>query len=74
MIKGPEPLDKGSAMYKEWEELCRQIIKRCVRKVQERPQLVVEMLFSKMPSMNVELSMAKKGLLIILIIPSKTPL
>ena len=47
MIKGPEPLDRASSQYKDWEELVKQILKRCVRKVQERPALVVEMLFSK---------------------------
>lgn len=50
MIQGPEPLDKRSAMYKEWEELIKQILKHCIRKIQERPQLIVEMLFSKIPS------------------------
>ncbi len=47
MIKGPEPLDKSSPMFKEWEELTKQIIKRCVRKMEERPALIIEMLFSK---------------------------
>ncbi|KAI1103084.1 timeless-domain-containing protein [Jackrogersella minutella] len=47
MIKGQEPLDKGSPMYKEWEELVKQILKKCIRKVEERPQLIIEMLFSK---------------------------
>ncbi|KAI1806384.1 timeless-domain-containing protein [Daldinia bambusicola] len=47
MIKGQEPLDKGSAMYKEWEELVKQILKKCIRKIEERPQLIIEMLFSK---------------------------
>lgn len=47
MIKGPQALDRASGMYKDWEELSRQILKRCIRKVQERPALVVEMLFSK---------------------------
>lgn len=47
MIKGPEPLDKGSKMYKEWEELAKQIIRKCIRKIQERPALLIEMLFSK---------------------------
>ncbi|OTB05199.1 hypothetical protein M426DRAFT_320010 [Hypoxylon sp. CI-4A] len=47
MIKGREPLDKGSAMHKEWEELVKQILKKCIRKVEERPQLIIEMLFSK---------------------------
>ncbi|RYP01703.1 hypothetical protein DL764_006128 [Monosporascus ibericus] len=48
MIKGPEPLDKGSSMFKEWEELTRQILKKCFRKIEERPQLIIEMLFSKL--------------------------
>ncbi|KAL7625321.1 Topoisomerase 1-associated factor 1 [Parahypoxylon ruwenzoriense] len=47
MIKGQEPLDKGSTMYKEWEELAKQILKKCIRKIEERPQLIIEMLFSK---------------------------
>ncbi|ROT39253.1 timeless-domain-containing protein [Sodiomyces alkalinus F11] len=47
MIKGPEPLDKGSKMYKEWEELAKQMIRKCIRKIQERPALLIEMLFSK---------------------------
>ncbi|MBE3046644.1 hypothetical protein IMZ48_29765 [Candidatus Bathyarchaeota archaeon] len=47
MIKGPEPLSRSSRLYKDWEELSRQVLKRCVRKMQERPALVVEMLFSK---------------------------
>ncbi|KAI1435939.1 timeless protein [Xylaria sp. CBS 124048] len=47
MIKGPEPLDKNSIMYKEWEELVKQILRKCIRKIDERPQLIIEMLFSK---------------------------
>lgn len=47
MIKGPAPLDKASSLYKDWEELVKQILKKCIRKIQERPTLVVEMLFSK---------------------------
>ncbi|KAL2760710.1 hypothetical protein ACRALDRAFT_1078682 [Sodiomyces alcalophilus JCM 7366] len=47
MIKGAERLDKGSKMYKEWEELAKQIIRKCIRKIQERPALLIEMLFSK---------------------------
>ncbi|KAL9595295.1 MAG: hypothetical protein Q9179_005041 [Wetmoreana sp. 5 TL-2023] len=50
MIKGPEPLDRTSPIFAEWEELIRQLIKRMVKKLQERPQLAVEMLFSKIPS------------------------
>lgn len=50
MIKGPDPLDRTSAVYKEWEELIRQLIKRMVKKMKERPELAIEMLFSKIPS------------------------
>jgi replication fork protection complex subunit Tof1/Swi1 len=50
MIKGPEGLDPQSASYKEWDDLVRQIVKKCTRKIQERPELVVEMLFSKINS------------------------
>ncbi|KAF9632068.1 Timeless protein [Lasiodiplodia theobromae] len=50
MIKGPEGLDKSLPIFKEWEELVKQIFRRCVKKVQERPELVVEMLFSKIPA------------------------
>ncbi|TEA12291.1 Topoisomerase 1-associated factor 1 [Colletotrichum sidae] len=50
MIKGPEPIDKSSGMYKEWEELSKQIIRKCTRKIGERPELIVEMLFSKLSS------------------------
>jgi replication fork protection complex subunit Tof1/Swi1 len=48
MIKGQEPLDKGCGTYKEWEELVRQILKKCIRKIEERPVLIAEMLFSKL--------------------------
>jgi replication fork protection complex subunit Tof1/Swi1 len=47
MIKGPEGLDPTSSVFKEWDELIKQILKRCTRKLQERPELIVEMLFSK---------------------------
>jgi replication fork protection complex subunit Tof1/Swi1 len=47
MIKGQEPLDKSCASYKEWEELVKQILKKCIRKIDERPALIIEMLFSK---------------------------
>lgn len=50
MIKGPEPLDRSSSMYKEWEELVKQIIRKCVRKLEERPALFTELLFSKLNS------------------------
>lgn len=47
MIKGPEPLDRHLGVYKEWEELVKQIIRRCVKKIEDRPALVIELLFSK---------------------------
>lgn len=50
MIKGPEPMDNNSPVYKEWEELSKQIIKKCVRKLEERPALFTELLFSKINS------------------------
>jgi replication fork protection complex subunit Tof1/Swi1 len=50
MIKGPEGLDPQSASYMEWDELIKQILKKCTRKIQERPELIVEMLFSKINS------------------------
>ncbi|CAK7216235.1 Topoisomerase 1-associated factor 1 [Sporothrix curviconia] len=49
MIKGPEPLDRQSAMYKDWEELSKQILRKCTKKIEERPVLIIEMLFSKTP-------------------------
>ncbi|CRK37960.1 hypothetical protein BN1708_020427, partial [Verticillium longisporum] len=36
MVKGPEPLDKASSMYKEWEELAKQILRKCFKKIDER--------------------------------------
>ncbi len=50
MIKGPGGLDPELPMYKEWEELVRQVFRRLTRKLQETPELVVEMLFSKVNS------------------------
>ncbi|KAH6626316.1 timeless protein-domain-containing protein [Chaetomium sp. MPI-SDFR-AT-0129] len=50
MIKGPEPLDKNSSMYKEWEELAKQVIRKCMKKLEERPALFTELLFSKINS------------------------
>ncbi|KUI71330.1 Topoisomerase 1-associated factor 1 [Cytospora mali] len=47
MIKGPEPLDKNLGTYKDWEEIVKQVLRRCVKKIEERPALIIEMLFSK---------------------------
>ncbi|KAI0870392.1 timeless protein-domain-containing protein [Hypoxylon argillaceum] len=47
MIKGQEPLDKNCSTFKEWEELVKQILRKCIRKIEDRPQLIIELLFSK---------------------------
>ncbi|KAJ4008568.1 Topoisomerase 1-associated factor 1 [Fusarium irregulare] len=47
MIKGQSALDKSSSMFKEWEELVKQILRKCFKKLEQRPELLVEMLFSK---------------------------
>jgi replication fork protection complex subunit Tof1/Swi1 len=47
MVKGPGGLDPQAPGYKEWDEMVKQLLKRCMRKIQERPEMIVEMLFSK---------------------------
>ena len=50
MIKGPEGLDSAGPVFKEWDELVRQLIKKLIRKLEQRPALAVELLFSKINS------------------------
>lgn len=50
MVKGPDALDKSCKMFKDWEELIKQIFRKCFKKIQDRPELIVEMLFSKLPA------------------------
>lgn len=50
MIKGPGGLDSRKPIFREWEELVRQLIRRLVKKLDQRPALVTEMLFSKINS------------------------
>lgn len=50
MIKGPEGLDPAGKMYGEWDELVRQLVKKMIKKLQQRPELAVELLFSKISS------------------------
>ncbi|KAH6892256.1 timeless protein-domain-containing protein [Thelonectria olida] len=50
MIKGPAALEKTSKMHKEWEELVKQILRKCFKKMEERPELIIELLFSKLQS------------------------
>jgi replication fork protection complex subunit Tof1/Swi1 len=47
MIKGPEGLDPEAPIFKEWKELVRQVFRGVIKKVQKRPEILVEMLFSK---------------------------
>jgi replication fork protection complex subunit TIMELESS/Tof1/Swi1 len=50
MVNGPEALDRELPFFGDWKEFVRQLFKKLVKRVQERPELVVEMLFSKIPS------------------------
>jgi replication fork protection complex subunit Tof1/Swi1 len=50
MVQGDEALDRGNAMAKEFAEFSKQLFKRMTRKLEERPALLVEMLFSKINS------------------------
>ncbi|KAH2758120.1 Topoisomerase 1-associated factor 1 [Aspergillus fumigatus] len=50
MIKGPGALDSNKPIFKEWEELVRQIIRRMIKKIDQRPALITELLFSKINS------------------------
>lgn len=50
MIKGPEGLDSAGPTYKEWDELVRQLLKKMIKKLDQRPELAVELLFSKINS------------------------
>lgn len=50
MIKGPGALDSSKPIFKEWEELVRQIIRRLVKKIDQRPAMITELLFSKINS------------------------
>lgn len=50
MINGPEALDRELSCFRDWKELIRQLFKKLLKRLEERPELVVEMLFSKIPS------------------------
>lgn len=50
MMKGPGGLDPVSPAYKEWDDFVKHFFRQVVKRVQERPELVVEMLFDKIPS------------------------
>ncbi|KAJ5731089.1 uncharacterized protein N7483_005597 [Penicillium malachiteum] len=50
MVKGPGGIDSSKSVFKEWEELVRQLIRRLVKRIDQRPALITELLFSKMSS------------------------
>lgn len=50
MIKGPDGLDSAGPLFREWEELVRQLFKGLTKKLQRTPALAVELLFSKISS------------------------
>lgn len=50
MIKGPEGLDSAGPMFRDWDELVRQLVKKMIKKLEQRPELAVELLFSKINS------------------------
>ncbi|KAJ5108811.1 hypothetical protein N7456_005486 [Penicillium angulare] len=50
MIKGPGGMDSTTSVFKEWEELVRQLIRRLVKKIDQRPVMITELLFSKINS------------------------
>ena len=50
MVKGPGGLDPDSPSFKEWEELNRHLFRAAIKKINDRPALIVEMLFSKIPA------------------------
>ena len=50
LIKGPQGMNQEDPMFKEWEELVKQLFRLLIKKMQDRPALTVELLFSKIPN------------------------
>lgn len=50
MVEGPQGLDPESPCHNEWHDLSKQLFRRLIKKLDERPALAVEMLFSKIPA------------------------
>jgi replication fork protection complex subunit Tof1/Swi1 len=50
MMKGPEGLDPELPSFKEWDEFVKHFFRAVVKRVQSTPELIVEMLFSKIPA------------------------
>ncbi|KAK5098987.1 Topoisomerase 1-associated factor 1 [Exophiala xenobiotica] len=47
IVEGPEGLSNKHALYGEWQEFTKQLFRKMFKKVDQRPELIVEMLFSK---------------------------
>jgi replication fork protection complex subunit Tof1/Swi1 len=50
MVEGPDGLDQDASYFNEWHDLSKQLFRRLTKKLDERPSLVVELLFSKIPA------------------------
>ena len=50
LIKGPGGLDPAGPLFKDWDELVKQLIRKFVKKLEQRPELATELLFSKINS------------------------
>ena len=50
MIKGPQGLDSAGSIFREWDQFVRQLFKKLIKKLEQRPELAVELLFSKIKS------------------------
>lgn len=49
-VQGADALNSSNPMAREWSEFCKQLFKKMTKKLDERPELLVEMLFSKVNS------------------------
>ncbi|KAK5208226.1 Topoisomerase 1-associated factor 1 [Exophiala xenobiotica] len=47
MMNGPDALETRHPMYKEWSEFSKQLFRKMFKKIDQRPELIVELLFSK---------------------------
>lgn len=50
MMQGTAAMDRSNKMWKEWDDFVRHLIRLMMKKIEERPELIVEMLFSKVGS------------------------
>lgn len=50
MIKGPNGLDPELPAFREWSDFSQQLFRRLIKRLEDRPGLFVELLFSKIPA------------------------